>query len=144
LLLEVYGRVLVPTAVPVEMQHPDAPEEVRAWAAAPPTWLEQVQVLKLDESLAAELGAGEREAIGLALEIRADLLLIDELAGRREAEARQIDVAGTLAVLLKASRLGYFEFPDALRRLRHFGFRVARPIEEIMLARYREALRTRS
>jgi len=142
LLLEIYERVLVPTAVLIEMQHAEAPKEARAWAVLPPPWLEQVRVMEIDASLAAELAAGEREAISLALEVRADLLLIDELAGRREAEIRQIDVAGTLAVLLKASLLGYVEFPEALSRLRQFGFRVSRPVEEIMLARYRESLKS--
>ena len=68
-LREIYGRVVVPYAVLIEMQHPEAPEEVRAWASAPPAWLEAIQVRQLDESLAAELGAGEREAISLALEV---------------------------------------------------------------------------
>ena len=136
LLGEIYGRILVPTAVLEEMQHPVAPDEVRDWAQSPPAWLESVVVSRLDESLAAELGSGEREAISLALEVHADLLLIDELAGRRAAEARQIEVAGTLAVLLKASLLGHFEFPPVLQRLRQFGFRISRPVEEHMLARY--------
>jgi predicted nucleic acid-binding protein len=35
-LREIYGRVLVPRAVLIEMQHPEAPPEVRAWASAPP------------------------------------------------------------------------------------------------------------
>jgi predicted nucleic acid-binding protein len=138
-LQAIFGRVLVPRAVLVEMQHPDAPPEVSAFASAPPAWLEPVQVQRLDESLAAELGAGEREAISLAVEVNADILLIDERAGRREAEARHIAVAGTLAVLLQASLRGYFDLPEAMKRVREFGFRVSRPIEELMLARYEEA-----
>jgi predicted nucleic acid-binding protein len=137
-LRAIFGRVLVPRAVLMEMQHPEAPPEVSAWAAAPPAWIEPMQVQRLDESLAAELGAGEREAISLAIEVRADVLLIDERAGRREAEARHIAVAGTLAVLLQASLRGYFDLPEAMKRVREFGFRVSRPIEELMLARYEQ------
>jgi predicted nucleic acid-binding protein len=94
--------------------------------------------VQLDASLAAELGPGEREAISLALEVRADILLIDERTGRREAEARHIEVAGTLAVLLQASLRGYFDLPEAMKRLRQFGFRVSQPIEALMLARYEQ------
>ncbi len=98
-----------------------------------------MHVQQLDETLAAELGAGEREAISLALELHADVLLIDERAGRREAEARHIAVAGTLAVLLQSSLRGYFDLPEAIKQLRQFGFRASRPVEELMLARYEQA-----
>ncbi len=138
-LREIYGRVLVPRAVLMEMQHPEAPPEVRAWASAHPVWLEAVQVRQLDASLAAELGDGEREAISLALEVHADVLLIDERTGRREAERRHIQVAGTLAVLLQASLRGYFDLPEAMKQLRQFGFRASPPIEALMLARYEQA-----
>jgi predicted nucleic acid-binding protein len=123
-LNKIYGEVLVPHAVLMEMQHEDAPAEVRAWASSPPPWLEERQVEHLDDSLAIELGAGEREAITLALNVRADVLLIDERAGRKEAEERHIKVAGTLAVLLQASLRGYFELPEAMKQLRQYGFRV--------------------
>ena len=135
-LREIYGRVLVPHSVLIEMRHPEAPLAVSAWASAPPGWLEEMQVRQLDASLVAELGDGEREAISLALEVRADVLLIDERAGRREAEARHLKVAGTLAVLLQASLRGYVDFPEAIKRLRQFGFRASRPGEALMLARY--------
>jgi hypothetical protein len=83
-LREIYGRVLVPHAVLMEMQHPEAPAEVRAWASAAPAWLEAMQVRQLDASLAAELGAGEREAISLALESMPTFFLsMRELAGER-------------------------------------------------------------
>jgi predicted nucleic acid-binding protein len=139
ILQEIYGRVLVPHAVLIEMQHPEAPSEVRAWASAPPAWLEERDAQQIDGSLAAELGAGEREAISLALEVDADVLLIDGRAGRQEAEARHIEVAGTLAVLLQASLRGFFDFPDAIKQLRQYGFRASRPVEALMLSRYEQA-----
>lgn len=97
-----------------------------------------MQVRQLDASLAVELGNGEREAISLALEIHADILLIDELAGRRAAEARDIEVAGTLAVVLQASLRGYFDLPRTITQLRQHGFRASRAVEELMMARYEQ------
>lgn len=135
-LRELYGRVLVPPAVLIEMQHEDAPPEVRAWAGSPPLWLEETPATHLDTTLADELGMGERQAISLALELHADVLLIDELAGRRQAEERQLLVTGTLAVLLQASLRGYCEFPDEVKRLRRYGFWVSASTESMMLARY--------
>jgi predicted nucleic acid-binding protein len=139
LLRDIYGRVLVPDAVLIEMQHSDAPVAVSAWASAPPPWIEQLRAKRIDPTLGKELGAGEREAISLAMEVRADILLIDERAGRQEAEDRHIEVAGTLAVLLQASLRGRFEFPVALKTLRQLGFRVSSNVEAVMLARYRKA-----
>lgn len=138
-LREIYGRVLVPPAVLAEMKHAEAPPEVRAWACEPPAWLEETPVQQLDKSIPAELGTGEREAISLALEVRADLLLIDERAGRQEAEARHIAVAGTLAVVLQASLRGYIDFPEAINQLRRHGFRASRAIEQAAIARYEQA-----
>jgi len=139
LLNEIYGRVLVPNAVLIEMQHAEAPGEVRAWASAPPMWIEKVHVEHLDESLAKELGPGEREAISLAVAVQADILLIDERAGRQEAEARHIEVAGTLAVLLKAALLGHFELRTVLSKLRLLGFRVSSNVESLIIAQYEKA-----
>lgn len=138
LLREFYGRVLVPPAVLIEMKHAEAPPEVRAWACQPPSWLEEIEAQQIDTSIPVELGAGEREAISLALEVQADLLLIDERAGRKEAEARHIPVAGTLAVLLQASLRGYVDFPQALKQLHQYGFRTSRPVETSVMARYEQ------
>jgi predicted nucleic acid-binding protein len=121
------------------MLHIAAPPEVQAWAAFPPLWLEQVPVTELDSSLADELGMGERQAISLALELHADVLLIDELAGGRQAEERNIFVTGTLTVLLQASLRGYCDFPEAMKQLRQYGFWVSASTEALMLARYEKA-----
>jgi predicted nucleic acid-binding protein len=138
-LQEIYGRVLVPNAVIVEMQHPEAPPDVRVWASAPPVWLEKRQAQQIDRSLAPELGTGEREAISLAIEVNADFLLIDERAGREAAEARRLEVAGTLAILLQASLRGHVDFHEALRQLRTFGFRISHAVETDALTKYERA-----
>jgi predicted nucleic acid-binding protein len=71
-----------------------------------PTWLEEHS---LSQPLSAEilrwrLGSGEREAIALTLELQADLLLMDELPGRRAALSLGLKVTGTLGVLLRAKQ----------------------------------------
>ena len=54
-------------------------------------------------SLDAKLGDGEAEAIGLALEIRAKTLLIDERDGTNIARRLGVATAGTLGVIILAS-----------------------------------------
>lgn len=138
ILHELYDRVIVPTAVLTELKHPDAPGAVSVWASNPPRWVNIVQPKIIDATLADELGAGEREAISVALELKADLLLIDEKIGRRAAEERHLQVAGTLAVLLRAGLSGLLDFPAALRDIQKMGFRVSREIETTMLSIYRQ------
>lgn len=53
-------------------------------------------------ALRGELDQGEAEAIALAMEMQADLLLIDEQAGRAAATRLGIHRIGLLGVLLEA------------------------------------------
>lgn len=55
---------------------------------------------------AESLGPGEREAIGLAMQIAADVLVLDDRPARRAAIARGLPVIGTFGLLLKAKRQG--------------------------------------
>ena len=75
-----------------------------------------------------QLDLGETEAIALATELRADALLIDEQAGRREAIRRGLKVAGTLAVLDEADRAGLLTWADAITALRNTSFRLSEPV----------------
>lgn len=68
-LHELYGSVLIPQSVFDEMQRAETPAEVRVWIAARPEWPEVRPAQATDPSL--KLGAGEREAIALALELHA-------------------------------------------------------------------------
>jgi predicted nucleic acid-binding protein len=53
------------------------------------------------------LGAGEREAIALALDVRADAIVLDDRPARQVAQAAGLNVIGTLGVLLEAKRAGH-------------------------------------
>ncbi len=97
LLKHLYERILIPPAVLAELTHPLAPKPVQHWAGHLQGW---VVVQSPKNSLVnAQLDPGENEAIALAAEISAEVLLIDEQAGRQEALRRGFKVAGTLSVL---------------------------------------------
>jgi len=140
-LPELFGRVLIPNAVRSELMHARAPVEVRDFAACPPSWLECVEVISDFEGFGRQLGAGEREAIILALEISADVILIDDLAGRVEATARGISARGTLAVLLQAGIRGDLDFRVALARIKDLGFRTTPELERDMFEQYERNLK---
>ena len=115
-LRQLYGRVIIPEAVVRELQAHRTPTTVRQWIASPPEWLEMRQAaVPLDPAL-AQLDAGEREAIALAEALRADALILDERAGRQEAERRKLRVIGTVRVLDDAAEAGLVDLPNTLER----------------------------
>jgi predicted nucleic acid-binding protein len=59
--------------------------------------------------LREHLDAGEAEAIVLAVERRADILLVDERRGRRTATAAGLTVTGLLGVVARAKRAGLID-----------------------------------
>jgi predicted nucleic acid-binding protein len=78
ILPNLYRRVLIPPAVKAELAHANTPAIVRAWISQPPPWLEVVSLKQPPDSALVHLDAGEREAISLASELQAILLLMDE------------------------------------------------------------------
>jgi predicted nucleic acid-binding protein len=97
--------VIVPQAVWDESRYVgDAAALHRLDAARAEGWLEVRHALHNDEvaRLRAKLDAGESEAIALALELKAEWLLIDELKGRNVAKQLGLAVTGTLGLLIWA------------------------------------------
>jgi predicted nucleic acid-binding protein len=67
--------------------------------------------------------------------LQADLLLIDEDSGRREALRRALTVTGTLGVLERAAVRGLIDLPSALARLQTTTFWVKHALIQDLLAR---------
>jgi predicted nucleic acid-binding protein len=80
------------------------------------------------------LDLGERQAIQLAEEQSADLLLIDERKGCSEAIRRGLRTTGTLGVLLSGGSVGLIDPELAYRRLlTETTFRTSADLEERFL-----------
>ena len=135
LLALLYERVLVPHGVWLELvdANPGAPGVAALRAAS---WL-QVALHPNPAGLHLGLDPGETAAIALAEAEGADLLLIDERAGRAVATARGLQVRGALGVLVEARLRGHIAaLGPLLTRLQEEGFRlhpalVARVLVEV-------------
>jgi len=133
LLPRLFDRILIPPAVFEELQHQETPDPVRHWIAAAPSWL-QVQALgSTPDPTLDYLDPGERQAIALAEELRADQLLLDDADARREAARRSLPFIGTLGVLREAARREFLDLRAVLAQLLETSFYVHPDLIESLL-----------
>ena len=131
LLEKLYGCVACPERVVSECRHPSAPAGVRDFMDAPPSWLVIYPDPPIPEDLIDVLDPGEAAAIALAEQLLDSVLLMDERKGRRLAEARGLQVAGTLNVLAQSGAAGLIDFHAIIAHLRReTNFRVSDAIVE--------------
>jgi|CXWL01.1.fsa_nt_gi predicted nucleic acid-binding protein len=116
-----FNEVFVPPAVIEELAHERSPQHIRAWAAALPAWL----CVRAPKGPSTDLGLdlGESQAIALAIELRADALLVDDERARRTARRLGLQPRGTLAVLELAAERGLLDLNVCLDRLLRTNFR---------------------
>lgn len=103
LLYALFGKVLIPEAVYREVAEEGAGRPgAREIGAA--DWIERHAVghVAVADVLKLELDEGEAEAIALALEHNADLILLDERRGRQRAMDLGLTCTGVLGVLVEA------------------------------------------
>ncbi len=108
LIERLYGSVSIPEAVARELAAA-VPEQFSEQAVGKLSWLtvHPVKNRQLTESLLLDLDAGEAEAIVLATETKAGLLLIDERRGRNVAQHFGLKLIGLMGVLIDAKRKGH-------------------------------------
>ena len=99
LIEKLFGAVVIPEKVAEELLrfHPALPE----WCV-----VKRVTNVTLQREISLTIDPGESEAICLALELKADAILLDDRKGRRVAEERGLSCLSLPAILLEARRQG--------------------------------------
>lgn len=128
-------HLLVPQAVVMELQQPKTPVRVRTWITAPPVWLEVRQPVHPPDVTLQRLGAGERDTLLLAQELRADLVLLDDREAHAEATRRGLATLGTLRILEMAAQRHLLDLPTALHALAATTFYMDDLLRRDLLAR---------
>ncbi len=136
LLEKLYHRIIIPHAVYHEIAVTGAGQpgslEVQTYS-----WIESREVSNraLVTALRTELDPGESEAIALAIETKAEFLLIDERRGREVAARFGLKFIGLLGVLIEAKQKGYLEnVKPILSALESkAGFRMSRELKSRVL-----------
>lgn len=110
LLCQLYTTIVIPLAVYNEMVIVGKPVpgavEVQTLSWIQPQTVSDVQAVIDLQKNQDEIDLGEAEAILLAQQLKADLLLMDERHGRAIAVNYGLRVTGLLGVLLQAKRNG--------------------------------------
>ena len=128
LLHQLYGDVKIPPAVADELlaYHTELPAFIQTAPVAGDPLLDQLK---------SQLDPGEAEAIVLAKELQADLLLIDEALGREAARHEHLPVIGLMGVLLVAKKKRLVDSVEELiaRLEADAGFYLSRQVKERVL-----------
>jgi hypothetical protein len=139
LLRDIFQNVLIPPVVEAEF-HRLAAMNPRFRGLSVPGWILVIEPTSIPSAIASntELDPGEVAALALAIEKRADAILLDEMAGRRAAQALGLRSVGILGVLLQAKTAGLIANVrtdlEALRKSANFWISDALANEVLRLA----------
>lgn len=132
ILEKLYGRVLIPSAVFEELKAEDAPNEIKIWLENAPEWFEVKSISKAIPEDLKILDLGESEAIELAVELNADLLVIDERLGRKKATEHGLQIVGTIGVLAIANKKNLINIEEVLKKLEKTSFYLSENLKEFL------------
>lgn len=131
-----YGGVIMPEAVWSEITEAGKGKSA-SFEVGHFDWLEirSVNNRALVKVLETGLDLGEAEAIALAIESNAELLLIDERKGRSVANHMNLDIVGVLGALAEAKQKNIISKlrPILDNLITKAGFRVSRKLYEKVL-----------
>lgn len=105
ILKKLYTKIIVPQEVYNEIENGKEKEYYTDLSLL--DWIEVIPIKdKKSIFYFLDLDKGEAETIILAIEIKADLVIIDEKLGRFHAKHADLKITGTLGILLKAKKQG--------------------------------------
>jgi predicted nucleic acid-binding protein len=108
LLRDIYSKIIIPEGVFQEIEEGKNKHFYKDLSRI--DWIEIKSITdKKTLKYINDLDKGEAEVIVLANEIKADLVIIDEKAGREYAEHFGLKLTGTIGILLKAKQIGLID-----------------------------------
>lgn len=133
ILRSLYNEVVVPPAAVNEMLAPGTPAQVIEWTRNEPAWVIVTQPALTTSEIGADIEEAEAEAILLAEQLNADLILLDDRRAREVAEDRGLRVVGTLGILIDAARRNMIDIHSTIADLRNTKFRISQQLLESAL-----------
>ncbi|MDR1979022.1 MAG: DUF3368 domain-containing protein [Synergistaceae bacterium] len=122
ILKELYGTVIIPKAVREEVSI----KNTRVLEGYGWIHVKSISNVTAKEAFTSALHEGEVEVMLLAKEIAADLIIMDDGLARKHAKYLNLNVTGTVGVLLRAKRDGVIsEIRPVLDDLIQFGFYIS-------------------
>lgn len=107
ILEKLFTEISIPLAVKVELEEKkDLFPNIESIFRSGFISIREIENKNTFKSLSIDLDNGEAEAITLAIENNAELLLLDEIAGRNQAEYHGLLFTGTIGCLILAKKQG--------------------------------------
>ena len=148
LIREQLGSIIIPPGVRSELQrHPDGAARTAIEKAITDGWLCVKPIAgKVPGELAENLDLGEAEALTLAIELKASLVLLDESSARQHAGSLGLSFTGVLGILRHAKQTGRIaSLTDPIARLRKQArFFIGPALEKALLTSVGEIPRERN
>jgi predicted nucleic acid-binding protein len=135
ILEKLYGKLIIPPAVLAELGHAAAPIKISSWASRVPAWVMVATPKSIPEKYSG-LDLGERQALALAKEIRADLILLDDKVARRTAQQEGLKIKGTLGIIAEAANAKLLDFVETVRKVQATSMHLDQELVEEVIRQY--------
>lgn len=138
LMKELYGEVIIPQSVYDELCELPSQKsylDQNNWIV-----VKKIKDQNLYTSLLKRIDSGEAEAIVLALELKSDVLVMDEVVGRQVATELGLKIIGLIGVLVIAKKRGLIDSVKVYmdRLMSEVNFRISPKLYRLVLTQLGE------